>query len=196
MNPTYQYSAAYAAYTTAGSWTFEAGALGRESGWHLGVRRQRDPLSGGLRVERLSSDELCGQADSRIVYVVPDARLRVPVSQRLAVTGAASYRGKLSTARCAFRPSLLTLSLAAELDARPDLSFQAGLGHHGLVDYGAGAPTGPWPERARAAEFFTLGARHTRGRITMFADLRTVFYAGATTALLFGLEVRSSPSAP
>jgi hypothetical protein len=196
MNPVYQYSAVYAVFRSPQHWLAEAGALGPGGEWHLGGAYTTEGVEAGLRIERASPDQLCNSSSATLVYLVPQARLQVPVNRNLRVLGAASYRGKLSTRGCAFHPSLLSLELGGELDLRGGWSASGGLGHYGLFDLGDGAPARPWPSRSSAAEQLHLAARYLLGKVALFADYRFITYAGGTHELVLGAEFRSSPDGP
>jgi tetratricopeptide repeat protein len=196
MNPVYQYSAVYAVYRDPRHWTAEAGALGGGGEWHLGGGYSTETFDAGLRVEHASPDHLCNTGDATLLYLVPEARLRVPVSSTFRVLGAGSYRGKLSTSRCNFHPSLITLQLGGELALPPDWLVSGGLGHYGLFDFGAGQPDAPWPSRSSAAEELHLAGRYLIGRVTLFAEYRFITYDGGTHELVLGAEFRSAPDAP
>lgn len=188
MNPTYRYSALYAAMTTQTGWGFEFGALGRDDGWHLAVGRTRDYLALGLRLEALAPSSLCGPGDARVLYAIPEGRLGVPVTSRFTVLALASYRGKLSTRNCEFHPSLLTLDLSGQFTLTREWLLNAGVGHYGLTDFGSGSPVGPWPDRQNAAEVLHLGARYQLGRTALFSELRTMGYHGGSYEILLGAE--------
>jgi tetratricopeptide (TPR) repeat protein len=196
MNPVFQYSAVYAVFRSPQRWLAEAGALGSGGEWHLGGGYVTDTVEAGLRIEHASPDDLCNSGDATLLYVVPEARLQVPVSTNFRVLGLGSYRGKLSTHDCQFHPSLLTLELGAEIALRDQWWVAGGLGHYGLFDYGPGVPAQPWPSRTSAAEELHLAARHLLGKVALFAEYRLITYAGGTHELLLGAEFRSTPDGP
>lgn len=192
MVPAYRYSALYGLLALPSGWIFEAGALGEERGFNLGLLRFHEYVGWGLRTEVLQDDNLCGRSDSAIVYVVPEGRLRIPLTSRLSVAGLASYRGKLATHNCSFRPSLLTLGLGADLQLGTYWTLLAGLGHYGLYDLGTGVAPG-WNGNERATEYLHLGARYTLGLVTLTLDYRGMSYGGGTNEITFGIELRSVP---
>jgi hypothetical protein len=195
MSPAYKYSAAYGLVATPSGWTFELGALGREQGMHLALQRHYEYLAWALRTEYLRNDSLCARSDSALIYMVSEGRIRIPVTSRVTVAGLASYRGKLSRARCNFHPSLLTLGLGADLRPTEAWTFSAGLGRYGLSDFGMAQSPG-FAGLEGAAEFLQLGARYTVGRFSLLTDFRYMTYGGGTAELTFGLELRSSKDAP
>jgi tetratricopeptide (TPR) repeat protein len=196
MNPVYQYSAVYGVFRSPQHWMAEAGALGSEGEWHLGGGYTSDNFDAGLRVERASPDHLCNSSAATLLYLVPEARLRVPVSSSFRVLGAGSYRGKLSAHDCNFHPSMVTLQLGGELDLSLVWTVSGGLGHYGLFDFGPGQPDGPWPSRSSAAEELRLAGRYLIGKVVLFAEYRFITYSGGTHELVLGAEFRSGPDAP
>jgi hypothetical protein len=196
MNPVFQYSDVYAAFRSPRHWMAEAGALGAGGEWHLAGSYTVGPFEGGLRVERADPTPLCNAAGATLIYLVPEARLQVPVTSRLRILGAGSYRGKLSASDCNFHPSLVTLELGGELALPPAWLVGGAIGHYALFDYGGGAPERPWPSRASAAEQLSLRGRYLLGRVSLFAEYRLITYAGGTHELVLGAEFRSAPDAP
>ncbi len=196
MNPTYRHSALYGIFTTTSGWELGLGALGRDGGWHLAASQTRRAMAFGLRVEGESPEALCSSNKASVLYAIPESRLHIPVSPRVDILGAASYRGKLSAKNCDFAPSLLTLDIAARWAVRSELALSAGLGHYGLYDFGAAPPPASWPGRENAAEVLHVGARYTMGPSTVFCEFRTMSYAGGTLEASVGVQFRSGVKAP
>jgi tetratricopeptide (TPR) repeat protein len=195
MNPIYQYTGVYAVFRSLSHWVAEAGALGVAGEWHLGAGYATDIFEIGARVERADPTHLCGASGATLIYVVPRARLQVPVTDVLRIVADGSYRGKVFNGGCAFHPSLLSLELGAEVQLPAHFAVGAAVGHYGLFDFGSGAPDGVWPNRSNAAEELRLGGRYTLGQIAFTADYRLITYAGGTHQLLFGVEFRSDVGA-
>jgi hypothetical protein len=147
-------------------------------------------------VERAAPEHLCNSGNGALVYLVPEAHLKFPVSSRLRVLAFGGYRGKLIKRDCNFRPSLLTLELSGELAVRERWLVTGGLAHYGLFDFGPGQPDGPWPSQAKAAEQIALGGRYLLGKIALVFQYRFITYAGGTHEIGVGAEFRSSPEAP
>jgi len=196
MNPAYQYSALYAVFRSRRHWLAEAGALGADGEWHLGGGYSTETFDAGLRVERAAPEHLCNSGSGSLIYVVPEAHLKVPVSNRLRVLALAGYRGKLITRDCQFHPSLLTVELSGELAVREHWFVNGGLGHYGLFDLGPGRPDRPWPSDAKAAEQIAVGGRYLISKVAIVFQYRFITYAGGTHELGAGVEFRSTPEAP
>jgi hypothetical protein len=196
MNPAFQYSAVYGIFRSPRHWMAEAGALGPDGEWHLGGGYSTETFEAGLRVERAAPAELCNAGDATLLYLVPEARLQVPVTSTFRVLGSGAYRGKLSTKGCNFHPSMISLELGGELTLRDGWLVSGGLGHYGLFDFGPGAPSGAWPSRTSAAEQLHLGARYLIGKVALTAEYRFITYAGGTHELVVGAEFRSTADSP
>jgi hypothetical protein len=196
MNPIYQYTGVYAVFRSLSHWVAEAGALGAGGEWHLGAAYSTDIFEIGARVERADPERLCGTSDATLIYVVPRARLQVPITQSFRVIGLGDYRGKLSNEGCSFHPSLLSLELGAELTLPEGWSAGAGFGHYGLYDMGSGMPSAPWPSRSQAAEELRLSGRYSLGQVAFTASYQLITYAGGTHSFMLGVEFRSDPGAP
>jgi hypothetical protein len=196
MNPRYQLSALYGVFRSAGAFSLALGALGHDGGWLGAVGWQYEILGFGLRLDGLEAGSLCGDSQGSLAYIVPEAGLRIPATPSLTVSGTAAYRGKLVKKRCEFRPSLLTLGLAAQYQATESWRFAAGAGHYGLHDFGAGSPSGPWPSRQTSSMFLQAGAAVSLGRITLRLDLRHITYANGVTEGTLGVEFRSRRDSP
>ena len=196
VNPVYQYTAVYAVFRSPTHWSAELGGLGAKGEWHLGGGWASGYFGANLRLERVTPEQLCANPNGALVYLVPEARLEVPVTETFKVRGLGVYRGKLSITDCQFRPSQLNLELSAELDLGGPWSIGGGLGHYGLFDFGPGVPTGPWPVRANAAEHVHLAGRYTIGKVALLTGYRFITYAGGTHELTVAVEFRSSPDAP
>lgn len=193
INPVHEYNAVYGALTTSSGWHLEGAALGVQGDWHLRAASVGQYVDLGLMVQKARFDELCGVRESRIVYAVPEALLKVPVSPRLLVTGLASYRGKITyTKGCLVRPSLLTLQLAADVVVSTRWAVGGGIGHYGIYDVGPNA-LDRWPDADSGAGQFHLDARYVLGSVTLLGRFRHMFYASGTSELLVGIEFQSRP---
>jgi tetratricopeptide (TPR) repeat protein len=196
MNPAFQYSALYGLIALPSGWTFEAGALGRDRGFHLSLERSYEFLAWQLRTQYIQPDGLCDSPDGKLLFGVIGGRIRIPVSSRIAVAGLASYQGRLAQSKCNFPPAQLTLGVGADVQLPRGWWGTLGVGHYGLTGFGAAAPPVGWASKDGSAEFVHLGARYVLGRVSFLADFRHMIYAGGTNELTLAIEVRSTSDSP
>lgn len=197
MNPRFQFSALYGVIQSAGAWSLSLGALGRNENWLLGIGWRSEILTAGLRLEGLEAKALCSRADGRLTYVIPEVGLRIQATNTFVVKGLASYRGRLATGECQFRPSMLTLGAVGELSVREAWRFSGGLGRYSLHDYGTGgAPSGWLRDEQNSSLYLHLGAGYVLGRLTLRLDFRQMSWGGSVSEFLLGLELRSRKDAP
>jgi tetratricopeptide (TPR) repeat protein len=196
MNPAFQYSALYGLVALPSGWTFEAGALGRDKGFHLSLQRAYEFLAWQLRTQYLEPDGLCEASGGKVLFGVIGGRIRIPVSSRVTVAGLGSYQGRLANPKCSFPPAQLTLGVGADVQLPRGWWATLGLGHYGLYDFGAAPPPVGWASKDGSAEYVHLGARYVLGKVAFLADFRHMIYAGGTNELTLAIEVRSTPDSP